>query len=76
MEERIKSIFSTVIDVSPDQLHDETTPNDLGNWNSLNHLVLIAAFEEEFSINIDPEEITIMWESFSKFKGLIVQKVG
>lgn len=76
MEEKIKQIFATIIDVSPDQIHNETTPDDLENWDSMNHLMLIAAFEEEFSINIEPEEIGEMRESFAKFKKLILQKIG
>jgi len=75
LEDRIKEIFSSVIDVSPEQIHDETKPSDLENWDSMNHLILIAAFEDEFSINIEPEEIGAMWESYAKFKELILLKV-
>lgn len=75
MEERIKSIFATVIDVLPEQIHDDTIPKDLENWDSLNHLMLIAAFEEEFSISIEPEEIVIMWKSYANFKEMILQKI-
>jgi acyl carrier protein len=76
LEERIKLIFATVLNISPDQVHDETKPDDLENWDSMNHLLLVAAFEDEFSINIEPEEIGDMWKNYTAFKKLIMQKVA
>jgi acyl carrier protein len=31
---------------------------DLPNWDSLNHIRIVLAIEEEFSLHLTPEEVT------------------
>ena len=76
MEEKIKQLFADVLQVSIDQISDSTTPDRLTEWDSLNHLNLIATFEEEFSIDIEPEDISKMMESYPAFKSFIQNKIG
>ena len=76
LEERIKQLFADVLQVSIDQIVDITTPDSLEEWDSLNHLNLIATFEEEFSIDIEPEDIPKMMESYSAFKSFVQNKIG
>ena len=76
MEQKIKQLFADVLQVSIDQILESTTPDNLEEWDSLNHLNLIATFEEEFSIDIEPEEIPEMMENYSAFKLLIMKKIG
>ncbi len=75
MEEKIKELFAVVLQISDSEIEDTSTPDSLDSWDSLNHLNLIAAFEEEFSIDIEPEEIPGMMENFTKFKTVIMQKM-
>jgi acyl carrier protein len=39
------------------QLTNETGPNDIEAWDSLGHVDIITAIEDEFDIEISPEEI-------------------
>ena len=76
MEEKIKQLFADVLQVEMSVISDVTTPENLLQWDSLNHLNLIAAFEEEFQIDIEPEDIPIMMESFLGFKTAVLWKIG
>jgi acyl carrier protein len=49
----IRDVFAT-----PDlPLSHETTPADVENWDSFNHINLIISIEEEFGISFDTDEI-------------------
>lgn len=39
------------------ELTDETGPDDIDAWDSLGHVNIITAVEDEFDIEISPEEI-------------------
>jgi acyl carrier protein len=55
--ERIKQVMSVVFEISPDQINENTSIDNIGNWDSLKHLNLILALEEEFGISIPDEEV-------------------
>jgi acyl carrier protein len=76
MENKIKALFADILQISSDQINDRSTPDTIEAWDSLNHLNLIATFEEEFSIDIDPEEIPPMMVSYLQFKTYILNKLG
>jgi len=75
MDKKIKELFVTVIGIKIDDLNDENSPKNTKSWDSLNHLVLIAAFEDAFEIDIEPEEIAFMFKSFSNFKSVVERKL-
>ena len=61
MEENIKEIVSEVFGVDEDDVTPDTSPENLDNWDSMNHLKLVTAVEEEFDVSLtmdDIEEIT------------------
>lgn len=39
------------------KLTNETGPDDIDSWDSLGHVNIITAIEDEFDIEISPEEI-------------------
>ena len=75
MGTRIKKFFATVLQISADTIDEETTPKDIEVWDSLQHMILISAFEEEFNICIEPEEIVEMYKNYQSFKKIIVEKM-
>jgi acyl carrier protein len=76
MENKIKELFVSVLQVPIEEVVDESSPDNLVSWHSLNHLILISVFEEYFAINIDPDEMTLMQQSFGKFREIISKKIG
>ena len=57
IEERIKSVLSSVLEMSETDINDETSTDNNANWDSIRHLNLILALEEEFEVSIPDEEI-------------------
>ncbi|MFZ4672160.1 MAG: acyl carrier protein [Flavobacterium sp.] len=57
LEKKIIKIIAESLEVSEDQITEDTAIGDIPEWNSLGHIVLISSLEKEFSINFDPEII-------------------
>ena len=55
--ERLTSIFKDVLDDNQLILKPETTANEVAEWDSVSHLILIHAIEENFHIKFDLAEI-------------------
>jgi len=58
--ERIRSIAADVLQVPAGQITLDSSTETLGNWDSVHHLNLILALEQEFDTQFDPEEIDKM----------------
>lgn len=76
MESKITDLFATILQISPEDITDDTTPEDIAQWDSFKHMMLISSFEEEFDISIEPEEIVDMYNSYAVFKAAIITKLG
>lgn len=74
-QSRCRTLFSKVMEVTPDQVLDSSSPDTLDTWDSLSHVQLIAALEKEFSISISPEE-GIELEDFADVCALVAAKLG
>jgi acyl carrier protein len=55
--DKITTIFRTVFNDETIILDNDTTANDVGSWDSLTHMVMIAEVEEAFSIKFKLREI-------------------
>ena len=71
----ILELFATLLQVPPDDIDDQTSPASLERWDSLQHMILVAGFEEEFGIDVDPEEAVEMYKDFATFKRVMRQKL-
>lgn len=60
MENRIKEIMSIVFETDISTIDDDASPETIENWDSLKHMNLIAALEEEFRITLSDDEILDM----------------
>lgn len=55
--ENLNAIFKEVFDDKSIIINDEMTANDVENWNSLTHMLLISKVEEVFNIKIKLKEL-------------------
>lgn len=55
--ERLNAVFADVFDDEELTVSDETTAADVDGWDSLVHITLIDAVEEEFDISFDMKTI-------------------
>ena len=76
MENKIKELFATVLKIPLNKISDDLSPGKVEEWDSLDHLNLISSFEEEFSVEIEPEEIKEMNKDYETFKSIILKKIG
>ena len=57
LEQKVIKIIAESLEVTEDQLTEDTAIGDIPEWNSFGHIVIISSLEKEFSINFDPEII-------------------
>jgi acyl carrier protein len=60
MEDRIKAVVSAVLNISIDDINNDSSPDTIESWDSLKHMNLIVALEEEFEIIFDEEDFEVM----------------
>jgi len=75
METKVKELFSTILEVPANKINDKTTPENIENWDSFKHIVLVSAFEEEFNISVEPEDVVEMYKNYETFKMIIMEKL-
>ena len=54
----IKKIMSIIFDEDIINISDDAEPLEIDQWDSINHLQLIVALEEEFEIKFSDDELT------------------
>ncbi len=59
-QERIHAVFSRTLRVPADSLHDELRRGTIEQWDSLGHLNLVTALNEEFGVQLSPERALAM----------------
>ena len=57
IELRIKQVMSDVFNIDINSINDTSSPDNIENWDSLKHMNLITALEEEFGVIFDDQEI-------------------
>ena len=56
MSEKLYQIVSNVVNVDTSKINDETTSENLEEWDSFNFYVLLDEIENEFNIKFDLDE--------------------
>ncbi len=57
---RLNAVFRDVFDDARIEVGPETTADDIEDWDSLEHIRLIAAVEEEFGVRFKMGEVSTM----------------
>ena len=60
MDEKIRGIMSSVFQIKADEINDDSSQSSIESWDSLKHLQLVVALEEEFLIRLEDEESVAM----------------
>ena len=55
--ERVTNVFRDVFDDEELIISDETTAADIEDWDSLTHITLISAIEDEFGYKFGMKEV-------------------
>lgn len=54
---RVKKIMVAVLGVDVEAINDDSSSDDIASWDSLRHINLIVALEQEFDISFLDEEV-------------------
>lgn len=55
--ERLTAVFRDIFDDGDISIHDGTTAADIEDWDSLTHIMLLSAVEDEFEIKFDMKAV-------------------
>lgn len=60
IDNRLKGVFSKIFDIDLSYIDKDSSPDTIENWDSLNHMNLIIALEQEFNLSFSMGEIVEM----------------
>ena len=60
INERLNEVFRNVFDDDSITVTRDTTANDIDDWDSLEHIRLVAAVENEFGVKFTMKEVSAM----------------
>lgn len=55
--QQVRQIAADVFNLPVDQITDQTSPQTLADWDSVQHLNLVLAIEAQLGVQLDPQEI-------------------
>ncbi|MBR6100847.1 MAG: acyl carrier protein [Ruminococcus sp.] len=58
--DRLEEVFRDVFDDDGIVLYEDTTADDIDDWDSIEHITLIAAVEKEFGMSFTMGEVSGM----------------
>ncbi len=73
--ELVVEVFADILEVEVSRISEKTTNKNLSKWDSLNHVKLVVALEEEFDVEFDPEEMGSM-TSVTEILNVLVRKTN
>ena len=71
--EKLLTLISEVLEVNKSEINDNTSPNNIKNWDSFNTLKMIIAIENEFNIKLPLEEVVVI-KTVKDIKTLLLEK--
>ena len=73
--ERLNKVFRDIFDDDSIVIKPETTSNDIEDWDSLEHINLIVAVEQEFGMKFNMKEVTTM-KNVGEMVDIILSRIG
>lgn len=74
LNDRVKQVMSEILGCDIDSINPSTTMELLPEWDSLQHLSLVIALEQTFSVRFTTDEVTTM-QSFNEIVDVIEKRV-
>ena len=60
MEAKLQKVVADLFEVPHDQITDAAGPRTISGWDSIRHVELILACEQEFDIYFTPTELPLL----------------
>ncbi|GLS46875.1 acyl carrier protein [Methylobacterium brachythecii] len=55
-ETKLKSVIAAILDIDENSIDQNTSMDNVESWDSIKHMDLILAIEEEFGVSVPDEE--------------------
>jgi acyl carrier protein len=73
--ERVQEVFRDELELDDLVLTDETTADDVEEWDSLTHVQIVVALEKAFALKFTSREI-LSWGNVGDLVDCIEKKIG
>ena len=57
INEKLNLVMSAVFEIPIESINQKSSPETIESWDSLKHMNLIVAIEEEFNLRFDDDDI-------------------
>lgn len=75
LHDQMKVLFADALQIAADQVTDELAYRSIAEWNSVAHMALVAAIEDQFDIMIETDDVIDM-SNFAKAKAIVEKYVA
>jgi acyl carrier protein len=70
MDEQLKEVFAEALDLEIEEIEEDSSQDNLEDWDSLGHLNLISEIEKTFKVKITMDEVMEM-TTYAKVKEIV-----
>lgn len=56
-EQQLKNVMARVFNVAAESIGDDASPDTIENWDSLRHMNLVLALEEQFDVEFTDDQV-------------------
>lgn len=70
MDEQLKEVFAEALDLEIDEIEEDSSQENLEDWDSLGHLNLISEIEKTFKVKVTMDEVMEM-TTYAKVKEVV-----
>ncbi|MEQ8284610.1 acyl carrier protein [Thalassospira sp.] len=74
-ENRLKQVMADILEVEVSDIVENSSPDTIESWDSLQQLNLVSALEAEFSIALVPDDIADML-SYALVRDIVQERLG
>jgi acyl carrier protein len=73
--DRVRMLLADVLQIRIEEISADSSPDTIDTWDSLHHLDLVLALEQDFGLQFTPEEIEQLL-SVHLVADLVMEKLG
>jgi acyl carrier protein len=56
-EQKLKGVLSRIFNVGMDMITEDASPDTIESWDSIHHMNLVLALEEEFGVEFTDDQV-------------------
>ena len=73
MNGKVEALLADVLQIPAEQINDDLAMKDLDAWDSLKHMELIVALEQQFDVQLTFDDIVVM-QNMREIKRVLAER--